>query len=315
MARRRIWSELVPLDVLAETPALEALAARRVQLLFAVQPGQEEGARRVVARCASQGLSVGLWPLLDDADGRWLHPGNAERFEAWVRTLLDAVEGPIDALALDLEPPIAELRRITDGYLGAARAWLTRPIDAAPHRRLCALARARGLEVIAALVPPVVLPGRAGRGWQRALGTPIDAGYDVLSAMLYTSLFEGYGFGVVRRDDARALLDRFARESRARFGPRASASLGAIGVGALGDERTYRDPAELAEDVALARAAGVEDLALFDLSGALARPPLGAWLDALVETPPSPEGARQTPRARAVIASASVVGVALDLLR
>jgi len=103
MARRRIWSELVPLDVLAETPALEALAARRVQLLFAVQPGQEEGARRVVARCASQGLSVGLWPLLDDADGRWLHPGNAERFEAWVRTLLDAVEGPIDALALDLE--------------------------------------------------------------------------------------------------------------------------------------------------------------------------------------------------------------------
>ncbi|MEQ9073301.1 MAG: hypothetical protein RLP09_05550, partial [Sandaracinaceae bacterium] len=163
--------------------------------------------------------------------------------------------------------------------------------------------------------PPVVLPGRAGRGWQRALGTPIDAGYDVLSAMLYTSLFEGYGFGVVRRDDARALLDRFARESRARFGPRASASLGAIGVGALGDERTYRDPAELAEDVALARAAGVEDLALFDLSGALARPPLGAWLDALVETPPAPEGARQTPRARAVIASASVVGVALDLLR
>ncbi|MEC7520737.1 MAG: hypothetical protein VYE22_12770 [Myxococcota bacterium] len=310
-ARRRIWSELVPLPALARSSALEALAARGVQLLVAVWPGQEGDARRVVARAAELELSVGLWPQLPDEEGRWLNPGNAAPFEAWTRRLLDAIPEPIDTLALDLEPPIAELRRLTEGRLGAARAWLRRPLDDAPHRRLVAAARARGLEVLAAVVPPVLLPGRAGRGWQRALGSPLDAGYDAVSAMLYTTLFEGYGFGVVHRPDARALLDRFARDA-ARLGDRASVSLGAIGTGALGDERTYRDPAELADDVRIARAAGLRDLALFDLSGALTRPPLERWLDAFLDPGPA-AAAPSTRRARAALGLASVLGVALDV--
>jgi hypothetical protein len=49
----------------------------------------------------------------------------------------------------------------------------------------------------------------------------------------------------------------------------------------------YRAPNELADDVAIARAAGVDDLALFDLAGAVARPPLDDWLDAFVSTAPA----------------------------
>jgi len=37
--------------------------------------------------------------------------------------------------------------------------------------------------------------------------------------------------------------------------------------------------------VAAARSQGVDDLALFDLLGALRRPPLASWLDALCDEP------------------------------
>ena len=305
----------MPLAELARSPALDALAARGIALLAAVFPHEVDDALALVERARARGVAIGLWPMLPNEAGRWLHPGNAPAFERFVATLVDALDArglSVDTVALDLEPPIAAVRRITDGRLprGIALDALRRPLDDAPHRRLIAALRARDVEVIAAALPPALLAGRAGRGWQRALGTPLEAGYDVVSAMLYTSLFEGYSFGALRRDDARALLHRFATLAAAR--PGASVSLGAIGVGALGDERHYRDVTELRDDVAIARASGIDDLALFDLAGAIARAPIEPWLDALVDTPPASAPPPPTPRARALVATLSITGVALD---
>lgn len=318
MPRRRIYSELVPLDVLVRSPALPELARRGMQLLFAVQPGQLEGALALLERAAELDLSAGVWPLIDDAHGRWLNPRHARVFETWATQLLDVVEAsgaPMDAVVLDLEPPIDEVRAAFDGELRAAKAWLDRPHDTSVHERLLARVQERGHEAVAAVVPTLLLEGRASRGWQRALGTPLDGlDFDRVSAMAYTTLFEGYGLGVVARPDARALLARFAREALARLGSRASLSLGAVGVGALGDEKTYRGPEELADDVAIARYEGIEDLALFDLSGVLAREPIEPWLDAF-EAEPADEAPEATARARAVMTAAYVTGVALDVAR
>ncbi|MFK5151303.1 hypothetical protein ACI4CU_28550, partial [Klebsiella pneumoniae] len=77
---------------------------------------------------------------------------------------------------------------------------------------------------------------------------------------------------VLDRRDVRALLSAATLAAVARFGDRASVSLGCVGTGALGDEPIYRSPDELADDVAIAAEAGATDLALFDLGGVLARP-------------------------------------------
>lgn len=314
--RRRIYSELVPLDELSESPALEALAHREVQLLAAVQPGQLRGLLRLLDRAESLGLSFGIWPLLDDDRGRWLNPRFTGAFETWCTQLLDVLVAEarsVETVVLDLEPPIDEVRAAVDGRLDAAKAWLDRSLDATVHERLVTRIRDEGIETLAAVVPTVLLDGRAARGWQRALGTPVDGiAYDRVSAMAYTTLFEGYGFGVIAREDARALLARFAREALAHLGSRASLSLGAVGVGALGNEKTYRSPEELAEDVAIARHEGIEDLALFDLSGVLARAPIEPWLDAL-EAAPADEPPPTTARSTAVIAGAYVSGLAFDV--
>src|SRR6185437_10729070 len=163
----------------------------------------------------------------------------------------------------------------------------------------------------AAIAAPILfLPG-----WQEALGTPVfDVAWDHVSPMLYTSMIEGWSRGLLARGDARALLAAACRAALRRFGPAAGASLGAVGTGALGDEPTYRGPAELADDVALAGAAGVDDLALFDLGGVLRRPPAEAWLEAFTATEPAAQVPPPTWRARAAIAGMNGVGRAVGLL-
>ncbi|MBX3271256.1 MAG: hypothetical protein KF729_13400 [Sandaracinaceae bacterium] len=307
---RRVYSEGVPLGALVDAPVLEALARRSIQLLAAVRPGEEALAATLGERARGLGLSLGLWPMLGDAEGRWLGPENAPAYGAFVEGVL-AAAGALDTMVLDLEPPIAEVRALVDGRLGAARAWLAREPSREVHDALVGALAARGVESFAAVVPLTLYEGRAGRGWQRALGTPVDGvAYAKVSPMLYTTLFEGYGFGVVRRDDARDLLRRYAALAVLRLGSRASISLGAVGPGALGDERTYRAPEELVEDVAIALGAGARDLTLFDLAGVLARPPIERWLDALcgldAAAPPP-----VTARAIAIDAAARATGVAL----
>jgi hypothetical protein len=76
------------------------------------------------------------------------------------------------------------------------------------------------------------------------------------------------------------MLGLCARRARTRWGARAGLSLGAVGTGAFGDEPVLRSPAELARDVAIARAAGIQELSLFELGGVLRRAPAEPWLEA-----------------------------------
>ncbi len=288
MSRRYIWSELVPYSVVGSSAVQSALVEHGVTPVVAVRPGEPAAVARLVCSYREAGLEVALWPMLDDADGRWASAANAERFCGFVRALLDDLEAraatPV-ALAIDLEPPIERMRRLLRGQL---RPPADRGAAAIGHyRALLQTLAERDISVFAAIVPPVLVGSPAARrGWQRFLETPVDAlPFARLSAMLYTSLLEGYSRQLVSRADARALLDRHARAACDLFGERASVSLGAVGIGALGDEQTYRSLAEFGDDVAIVRAAGIDDIALFNLGGALARPPLSDWLRVLVTTP------------------------------
>lgn len=315
VARRRIFSELLPHDDLLDPRLLDALAARGIELLVAVFEGNTRRVPELVVTCRSRGIRVGVWPMLADADGRWASEVNAVRFASFVDALLAELDARValpDVLVLDLEPPIREVRALLARGRGApiesarvAARWLARRPDADATRALqdaTLRARARGLEIFATVVPP--LGARFAEPFAPALATPIDAlEVDRVAPMLYTSLFEGYSRGALRRPDARALLAALARATARHVGPRAAVCLGAIGRGALGDERPYRSVAELADDVALARAAGIEDLALFDLAGAVATPPVDPWLDALARTEPARVRAAPTVRTRALLAT------------
>jgi hypothetical protein len=314
--RRYIWSEYVPYETLRTAAVLRPLASRAITPIVAVTPPVLDQAAGVVRACRDAGAGVGLWPMLDDADGRWASAANAERFCAFARALLDALDAAgarPDCVAIDLEPPIDRLRALVRGRL---RPPPRRGSDAAVHyRALVDDIEQRGVAVIAAVMPTAILSRSAARrGWQHFFETPVDAiPFGRVSAMVYTSLLEGYSRGMVGRRDARVILARLAAEAHAHLGERASISLGCVGTGALGDERTFRSVAELGDDVAIARAAGVDHIALYNLEGVLARPPAEHWLDALVDTPAAEVMPAATWRARALWQCVSLAGRAASL--
>lgn len=289
--RRRIWSETLPFSALTEPGTLALLSRFDVELIAAVRPWDLADVPGLVAACNQAGVSIGLWPMIEDADGRWASASNAARFGAFVRRLLDAVPAGARVLdiAIDLEPPfgvITTALRSPNAVWPAVTAVGDDSWTAARRqfRGLIGAVHDRGMHCSATVLPFVLLDPSSGRlrPVQRALSVPVDAlPWDHVNVMLYTSLFEGWSGGLIRRSRALDLLARGAVATRRRFGSTAGVSVGCVDVGALGNEPRYRDPAELAADVAVSLAQGVEAINLFDLGGALRRAPPEAWLEAL----------------------------------
>jgi len=292
--RRRIWSETLPLAELTAPATLALLARYDVELIAAVRPWDLPGIAALVGACNDAGVAVGLWPMIEDADGRWANAFNAPRFTAFVHQVLDAVPAGarVRDLAVDLEPPFGV---VTTALRSPTAVWPT--IDSISHARWVAARRQfraligsvhdRGMQCSAAVLPFVLFDPSNGRlrPVQRALAAPVDAlPWDHVSVMLYTSMIEGWSRGLIPRPRALDLLARGAVASRRRFGAAAGVSVGVVDVGALGNEPRYRDPAELAVDVAVSRANGVHTINLFDLGGVLRRGPAEAWLEALAGT-------------------------------
>jgi hypothetical protein len=302
-------------------PSTIALLARfAIDPIVAVWPRTLAAAGEIARRFADAGLQPALWPMLADEDGRWISAENADRFCAFAEELARAAGAR--EIVLDLEPPIESVRETIASRAVSAHILPIRS-DGAAFRRarqtIAALVRRlheAGATVSAAIALPVLCDSPSGSpAWQERLGTPVDGvAWDHVTPMLYSSIVEGWSRGLLSRADARAILAWSAEATRTRFGAIAGASLGAVGTGAFGDEPIYRSPAELADDTAIAQAAGLDDLALFDLGGALARPPVEEWLTAFVATPPLARLPAPTARARAAVAGMRLAGRAFGMI-
>jgi hypothetical protein len=318
VASLSLWSELVPYAELQRASLLAALAERGLGLFVAVTPEMVSELPDVVRRGQEAGVKMGVWPMLDHEHGRWPSAVNVARFAQLCEDLLDVFEGEglrPHAFAIDLEPPIAEMPGLLAARPSTIASQLRRGLRRSVIRQFSELVEGierRGIETLCASFPVVVSDALGIGGWQRLFGTPVDGPpFSWVSGMVYTSMIEGYSRGTLHRADCLALLGAAARAARRRYGERASVSLGAVGHGILGDEPTYRNPGELAEDVGAARAAGIDHLLLFSLGGVLARGPRDAWLDALA-APPASTQPRLTPRAVAAIAAATTASRAID---
>jgi hypothetical protein len=311
--RRYVFSELTPLDQLLAPATLALLAERDIQPYVAITPPIRGRASEVVDRCRQAGVAIGIWPMIEDSRGRWASAWNGTAFADYTRALVDelaAADLTPDELLVDFELPIELTRRLLRGRPGVQGP--PPRVGARALRQLVDELDRGGLAVTAA-VHPWAVAGAGARGWQRALGTPIDGlRFRRVFAMAYTSLIEGYSRRLLARRDAEALLAAWVAGVCDRLGRAAGVAVGAVGVGALGDERRYRSPDELARDVAIARAAGAEHVALFDIGGVLDRPPAAAWLDAFVTD--GRAVAPATVRSRLLLGTTSATGQLFDRL-
>jgi hypothetical protein len=297
MRRRRIWCELLPHEELAHPSTIGLLERFGLEPLIALPPHRQDPAlASALARLDERGIPIGVWPLLSDEDGYWPSEGNSARFLERVREAIAFVRSAgasVRTLAVDLEPPLDVTSELMKGdllhsgrILAKGLLHLPRPERIRAHRRaLVAYAEierelaADGIESVAAVVPTLVFDFASGTHlWQSLLKTPVSGPrWSVVSPMLYTSQI-AFMLPSRNADDARAMLYALSRLLRTHLGDRASVSLGLVGTGKLGDEHVFSDPEELARDVELTLAAGVDDLALFSLEGVLRSGAPERWL-------------------------------------
>jgi hypothetical protein len=317
MSTRRVYSETLPYEELVRPRTLGLLARYELELVLAVRPWDLAKLPRVAKALGDIGVSLSIWPMLSDEQGRWANMHNASSFADLTLSACDVLVAngvpPRDVL-FDLEPPFAQTRSLAEvgashshnpvEHAGIVARFATRLSRSAQGEfdtagdvlaRTVVEVHARDITTSMAVWPLVALDPPGADTWQSLLGTPVDALHTGhISVMMYTSILEGWSRGALRRRDARALLGAATARAVRRWGASAGISLGCVGVGALEDEPTYRHPSELAEDARMARAAGCDRLALFDLGGVLSRPPAEAWLDAFVSADPVAVGRDKT---------------------
>jgi hypothetical protein len=290
---RAVFVEDLEPTELCTPEVVKLLGDRSLEAIVSVRPWNIEETLHARATLEAAGVPVTLWPMLDDAAGRWVNVRTIPAMSAFIdkvidHPLLDARSSKV-RLLLDREPPIHDVKAVVQSRSALALAKLagvlvaaggSKPLDALVERL-----RAADIELSAAEVPFVLADGPL-RGVSRLLGVGSSpAGIGTAWIMAYTTLFSGYSRGYIDRAKATSMLAAAARRTRRRRGPAGALALGCVGPGALGDEAVYQHVDELAEDVAIAVRAGIDRLALFDLRGVLRRSEPAAWLDAFVATP------------------------------
>src|SRR5262245_18493185 len=115
LQRRRLWSEEVPFEVVRSARVLGACRERGIDLLIAVRPSSAVGLGDTLSACVGAGVNACIWPMLDDRDGRWASASSLPAFPTFTRRVLDRLDArgirPLE-VAIDLEPPFEEVRRL-----------------------------------------------------------------------------------------------------------------------------------------------------------------------------------------------------------
>ncbi len=305
----RVWCEHLDYATIRRPEVLDLLQRGELHPLVAVRPDSPFGELvELLESVERRGLQLGLWPLLDKSDGYWPSVRNARLFCEYVDGLIERLAERVRTpawVAFDMEPPFeaddtlgSSLRRTFRrgvehllGYSGDEARGL--PSDEAFSRALEAYASclnrlsAAGIGTLGVTTLPVVADLGDQLHWQRALETPWSPlPWDRAGFMGYGSMLAGGSGGLFDYVDARALHYAFLLKMRRILGRRAHVSLGITGTGVFGDEPVYERAEELALDVAAARAAEVEDIAIFCLEGILQKQRPDVWVDAIAEAPP-----------------------------
>ena len=311
----RVWSEFLSFDEVARPEVLELLATGPVHPIVAVRPRADlDALAALIVAARARGLQCGIWPLLRDEEGYWPSERNQPHFLSRLDGLLGGLEARgarPDWVAVDLEPPLQQIEGLMEARwpVRAALSAVRTNFDRAQFQRACQMMSRTvsrlhlgGYRTLGVTFAAAAQDLRDGDPvWQDLMEAPwASVPWSRAGLMVYGSMIAGYSRGLLDIDDVRALHYQLLVQLARRFGGRAHASIGVTGVGKLGDEPSYERPEELARDAAAARAAGVEDLAIFCLEGLVGRPDAGAWIQAVAQA--APRAPQMTPRAMLALA-------------
>ncbi|HOO55851.1 MAG TPA: hypothetical protein PLN69_03445 [bacterium] len=295
----RVWSEFFnPADFLRKD-VMGILSRYDVSPCIAFQPYcMNDEFARVFAEYEQAGIPVTVWALLPEESGYWACEQNAHEFSAFVESIFDWADEKgfgIPWLAIDMESPMQQMDLVKNidrpGYKKKllktvlANRNKSRFYDSATiYSRLVESVHQRGSKTIAAVLAVVMEDIRSGRtGIQDAVETPVSTiNFDVLSFMIYNTTLEDFSGGIMSIKDGNYYLYSAMKDMRGTLGNRAGVSIGVTGAGLVSRAPADKTPATLTQDMRAAKAAGVEDISIYNLEGIMSSDRPEAWFESLL---------------------------------
>ncbi len=232
-----------------------------------------------------ENIEITLWPLLEDKLGYWPSEKNADQFISYIKELIDwsnQERVKFQNIAVDLELPYTQVQKINNSpalkkltsILNIYKENKNKKIfiqSSEKYRHLLKMLHKNNIKTITAAIAEIsediVLDEEK---LQDILETPVTTvNWDLLSFMMYNSMLVGYSKGMISQKDAVWLLYSRCKDLNKKLGSRAGLSVGVTYIGKLGNEPYYKSPNEMKPDISAAKAAGISDIAIYNLEGVL----------------------------------------------
>lgn len=298
MTNLGVYCETLSPAELSRPDILELLGRHRVTLGHAIRFEEKDGRfapdrvapyLELAERLREAGGKYAFWPLLPKSMGYWINERNIDAVERMTDALLEGCRrwgAKPDLVVADVETPWQQMEQV---FFAGPPPWRKAIsflkymlINRNPRRFAWATARlseiVRRLQAELAPVSCAVFPFLVadlvndGNALQDYLEMPVfPVPFDAYNVMFYNSYIPAAVPMLVPPDAASRFLFEYAGELAQRRPGKAWVTLGSTWEGVLpGNEgKVYTRPEQLADDVAAAKAAGIEHLWLYCLEGVL----------------------------------------------
>jgi hypothetical protein len=275
-----IWSEWTSFKEIPQRFEYLQKSGARLHLAIKKDELSEERFNELVIllkQAEENKITYWLWPLLSKSDGYWPNQWNMSIYTKHVMDLVARLQKhqlKPQGISIDLEPPPEKLetflKLLQDFKLRELHEFANKGIDEKLFQQasgqLISLHHFLKTQHITTHVvtTPFILEQKYTQRLQRVFGIPINQNsFDYISFMAYRSEFER----IIGEMNSR-LVYEYGLKAKEIYGKKAGIDLGVVGNIEFPHKLTgYSSPTRLWEDMAAAKAAGINDIQIYCLEG------------------------------------------------
>ncbi|MEM2637384.1 MAG: hypothetical protein QXL15_03430, partial [Candidatus Korarchaeota archaeon] len=288
----RFWAEYLKPEELVSEKAVDILTRYKAQILIALRFEEYKKWTKAFKTAYDKGVDIGIWPLLPDEKGYWVNERNVDDFRELLSVLLKWAEEngfAFSWVAADMEMPYYQGQRLSKAsilhmpsvFFGILKENINRTRFVEATRKLNSLVEwlhSKDIRVIAPAVH-ILLDVPEPNIVEDFLEAPtLGVDWDLVSFMNYVSMDAGF-IPFVSEKAARYALYLRAIKAKKILGKKAGFSVGVTYIGKLGNEPFYKYPEQLAADISACRAAGIQDITIYNFEGIVRRKNRHEWME------------------------------------
>ncbi len=274
-----VWAEFMPYRWVQADLKRLSHAGLQLNLAISLADAFSSDLKKLLQTAEAEGVPVGAWLLLSDQQGYWPNATNAKLFCNGVAYFIDWLSSQklsVHEIIVDMETPLMMSRllktQLFRGLKCEYQRWLSPENHqqfwegAAHFQRLVKDLHQLGLRAQVVTYPMIVHDLAAGHtAFQEFLQVPVTpVEWDQVSLMVYRSSFQDLlPFAI----SAELVYRYFELAKQVLPTTPICAALGVVGSIGKVSEGGFQNPDALRQDLAAARAAGIESAQLFSLDG------------------------------------------------